>query len=87
MMSPRERGKRSLWEILGCGLEEGDSWSGQEEGHKGGLATEGNRKPWKDLARSGHMLEESIDGNYSEVRKVNLGLEPWSPQAYPAYSS
>lgn len=39
------------------------------------------------MAGSGHVLEECIHGNYSEVRKVSLGLEPWSPMAHPAHSS
>lgn len=39
------------------------------------------------MARSGYMFKQSTGSGYSGVRKVNLGLEPWSPGAYPAYSS
>lgn len=41
----------------------------------------------RKMARSGYMLKQSTGNGYSGVRKVHLGLELWSPGAYPAYSS
>lgn len=41
----------------------------------------------RKMARSGYMLKQSTGSSYSGVRKVNLGLEPWSPEAFPAYSN